>query len=300
MSEEKVEAKAKVSWPTIFSTVAGGVLLAGFTYFFALVGPYIFSDRADIYFVERPLLPNGKFQKLVVLDNYSWSLLNDIQFTIGAEGLEISQPINFDKFELKELSPKTTVIRLDGVLPNRQTSFVITSSNYVSGDSFRAVKWSIGFRFLSKDKLVESWFDWSQFLNAIIQFFIYVAISLYFDRRLAAIGSVADLRLGELREIRADVRKIEQGYLKIKLTQLRRILSLSKENRLWREAAIGGLEQGLMNGDSARRLIGIILGKAGIKPGKNLDDLAEDEMIDAIEDTEMAIDRLPRISPRLD
>jgi hypothetical protein len=288
MKEGKAEEAKKVSWSSIFSTVAGGLILAGTTYFAALFAPYVFSNRLDLYLIDRPLAPDGSFQKLVVVENFSSSSIAELQFTIAGENLQISAPVNFEKSDLQTLGPASTLVSLTGVLPTRVASFVLSSKFLLSENSFRPIKVPFGYRYVSKDRLVESLFDWSQLVNAIIQFVIFVSISFYFDRLLAR-------KLGELESIRRDldrtskdIEELRKAYQKIKLLYMKRALNLAKENRLWREAAVDAFENLVENHDLAKKLLFILLRKAGVRPEGTLDDAAGDDLIEKIEDAQLS------------
>jgi hypothetical protein len=265
MSDDKAEIKAKVSWPSIFSTIAAGLLLATFNYGFTLLATYLFSEKVDMYFVERPVSDARRFEKLVIIDNFSTNVINEIQFTVTAEKSAVSSQINLEKIEQIAVSPRTSLVKVFGLLPNREASFVLQSDIAIPDDSFRVVKGPNGLGYKSKDKLRDSWFDWSQFINIFMQFLIYIIGMLYFDKRIAGfLAQVEELRT-ELRNGRAEVekaqvryRKIEQENLKNKLVQVRRIMNLTRENRLWRDVALGILEQVARDQNAAKRFLGVI------------------------------------------
>lgn len=302
MSDDKAETKAKVAWSTIFSTIAAGLLLASFNYGFSLLATYLFSEKVDVYFVERPVSDARRFEKLVIVDNFSTNVINEIQFTVTAEQSAVSSQINLEKIEQTAVAPRTSLIKVFGLLPNREASFVLQSDIAIPDDSFRIVKGPNGLGYKSKDKLRDSWFDWSQFINVVVQFLIYIVGMLYFDRRIAVfLAQVEELRT-ELRNGKAEVEKAQSRYAKIerenmknKLVQVRRIMNLTRENRLWREVAIGILEQVAGDQNAAKRFLSVIFRKAGIRLTRTLDELEDEELLDAVENAESQLALLPKV-----
>ena len=302
MSKEQAATGQKVSWSTIFSTVATGLLLAAFNYVIGTAANYFFSERADIYMVERPTLPDSKYQKLLVVDNFSSSILNDVQLSVAADRVEIVAPVNFEKFEQTSLGPRTVLIKISGVLPNRQASVLLQSDVQLSDESARVVKGPSGARYKSKDRISESWLDWSQFLNAFIQFAIYVAGRRYFERRISAVRTHSDevierfdTQKTEAEEMRLALQKLKDQVLRFRLTKIRQVMSLTRENRLWHNVAVGILEEVSKDKDSARKLLSIILRKAGIKPRKDWEDFEDEELIELVQDAEAELSGLPKV-----
>jgi hypothetical protein len=301
MSEEKTESRPRVAWSTMLSTIVIGLLLAAFTYGFSLLATYVFSDRADVYFVERPVLENGKFQKVIVVDNFSSNVINDLQFTITAENAVSSAPVNVGNIEQSIVAPRTSLIKISSILPNRQASFILQSDLDVPAESFRFVKGPIGVRYKSKDKIYESWFDGSQLISALIQFLIYVLGMWYLERRISNVRVDADELKSDISKMRNEdeknkslLAKLQQNHLRNKLGQIRRIMNLTKENRLWREVALGVLQRDAKDQNAAKKLLSIILKKAGIRPPKTIEDMDDEELLEALQEakSELAISQV--------
>jgi hypothetical protein len=196
-----------------------------------------------------------------------------------------------EKIDQSALAPRTLLVKVFGLLPNREASFVLQSDAAIPDESVRLVKGPSGVAFKSKDRLRDSWFDWSQFISAFFQFLIYVIGISYFDKRAADVSAQSDelkVRIGkaqvEMEETRALTAKLRQEELRNKLVQVRRILNLARENRLWREVALGILQQDARQDGAAKRLLAVILKKAGIKLVKSPDELDVEDLLEAIEE----------------
>lgn len=216
MAENEVAGKSKIAWSTIASTIAAGLLLAAFNYGFSSLAAYLLLERVDVYLVERPRLDNGKFQKLVVIDNFSSSAIEEVEFTIGAENGIVSSATNLGKLEQNAVAPKSLLVKIVGLLPNRQASFLLQSDDAVPEDSFRLVKGPSGIAYKAKDKLRDSWFDWSQFVSVLIQFLIYVIGMLYFDKRVASVLADVGRLEDQLKARKADLDEARDFQLRLR------------------------------------------------------------------------------------
>jgi hypothetical protein len=250
MPEDKVETKPKISWPSIFSTIAAGILLAGLNYSFSSLATYFLTERIDVFFVDRPRTEGGRFQKLAVIDNFSSNKIDDLQFSIATENGTVSSQINMERIDQSVVGPRTFLVKVFGLLPNREACFVLESDVAIPDDNVRLVKGPSGVAFKSKDKLRESWLDWSQIISAFIQFLIYVIVMTYLDKRVAQFSALSDELNAKLSKTQAEMEQnrtltaeLRQDELRNKLVHVRRILNLGRENRLWREVALGILQQ---------------------------------------------------------
>lgn len=289
---ESEKISPKLPWLTIASTILSGLFLAVATYIFGVVAALIFADKIEVYFVERPPSASKKFEKLVVIDNYSTSIVEDMQFTIVAVNATLSDFVNLGGLEQSAPAPQTLLVKISRLLPNRQASFLLTSDVFVPEDSFRLAKGPAGIRFKSKSRLVDSLVDWSQLQNAGIQFLIYVAGLLFFERRLGQLKSLANELKIDIQNKDDAIKRIERSNIKMKLTHFRRALSQGRENRLWREVALGAFEQTAGNRDAAKKMLNLILVKARITPVKSIDDLDEEEIVQSIEDAKTMLSSL--------
>ena len=128
-----------------------------------------------------------------------------------------------------------------------------------------------------------------------MQFLLYVVLMLYFEKQHAGLLTQFGETRGHLKTRQAEIEengrlliKLRQDELKKKLVHFRKIIELSRENRLWREVIVGILQQGAKDEGSAKRLLGVILRKAGIKLTKVPDEIDEEELLEEIKEAKSA------------
>ncbi len=277
MANALSQAESRFSVSQIVFNVTSGILLAGAIYVSGQTAKYAFIEKGDLYFVELPRSADGKYQKALVIDNFSTALIDDLEVTVRAASVSAHDPINISSIEQRPIAPGVALVKLGGVLPNRQSNVTLTSDNLIEQNSIRITKAPAGFEFRAKDRLEQSFFELGPLLNAVIMFVIYVAGLTYFDRRFALVRKQLDDTQQEIEkkqqfveETKGEIQRIKIADVKSNLRYARRILNLSKENEFWHDLMQRAMKQAINEEINAKKLIGLMLAKCGIKPEKTL------------------------------
>jgi hypothetical protein len=279
--------------------VTSGLLLAGTIYVIGQVVKLSLTERGDLYFVELPKSADGKYQKVLAIDNYSSAVVDDLEITIRAANISVHDPINVSSLDQRPIGPGMVLVKLDGVLPNRQSTVSFTSEAPIEQSSARLARAPSGFEFRAKDRLEQSFFDVGQLVNAAITFLIYVAGLTFADRMFASLRSELERVQAKLDkqgksvdDQKQELNDVRIAQVKIKLLYVRKILALSKENEFWRKLMQDALKAAVDYQINAKKLVAIFLSKSGVKLEKTLDDYDEGELVDLLEETKVELSSL--------
>lgn len=290
------QKRLPISYSQIAFNVTSGLLLAFLLYLANLLVSYFLIEKGEIYFIDLSRTASGAFQKLIVVDNYSPRPVAKAEFTVASGEIEISSSINIGEVQGLAKGPSNFHIVLKGLDPNRQAVIVIQSKSYIEHSAFRAIDLPAGYEFKSKDRLVDSLFTFDKLFPIVIMFLTYVIGVSLLNIKITKVDEEGRELKERFEALKAEAHRIEDESTKettklatriaeVKIVHVRRIISLSRENEIWREIITKALQSAISSSINSEKIINIFLAKLGVAPTKRLKDLEEEQLIEMIQDS---------------
>jgi hypothetical protein len=288
---------------TIITAVASALAISFLT--------YTFGSIMDVFFKRA----NVTVQRTMVLDatGYLFQIDNDTGSAFDIITITVTRPLkiaatsadNGVRIQTKTL-PSFTSIDLSDIPPHRRTNFFIATADQILMSDLSVLHKGASYSIEDKDLLGVSYFNFSNFINALVQFAIVTLLYIWAGSRHEAIGKQIDDFKKESAELHEDERKHRQEYdqktadlegkvalvqarhLRLRLVLQRRINELTTENDMWRKCFVAVYNKLLSSSVEAERAMTIILEKLGLsRGGRKLRDIPEGDFIDFLFDEQI-------------